>query len=87
MEILKQPLCAPLSTMDQVLMLIIATNKLLLDVEPSKIKSFITDLVEFIKEKHPEIEETINKEQTVNESIISRVVKATKEYKGGLKND
>lgn len=82
MEILKQPLCSPLSLSDQVVSLVVATNKLLMDIEPAKIKPFMNGLLEFIRSSHPEIEQKIKLEQTLTPEIISIILAVAQDYKG-----
>ena len=46
MELLKQPLCSPLSLHQQVITLCVATHKLMVDVEKKEIKKYQKDLLE-----------------------------------------
>ena len=47
MELLKQPLCSPLSLHQQVITLCVATHKLMVDVEKKEIKKYQKDLLEY----------------------------------------
>jgi len=55
MELLKQPLGRPLSLSEQVITLCAANNKVMLDVEPKKIKQFQMGMLQFFSDNHPEI--------------------------------
>ena len=55
MELLKQPLCHPMSLHEQVITLCVATHKVLVDVEISKIKDFQKDMLNFFEIEHAEI--------------------------------
>lgn len=82
MEILKQPLCSPLSLSDQIVSLVVATNKLLMDIKPSEIKPFMNGFLEFIRNSHPEIEQKIKYEQTLTPEIVSIITATATDYKG-----
>ena len=82
MEILKQPLCSPLSLSDQIVSLVVATNKLLMDIKPSEIKPFMNGFLEFIRNSHPEIEQKIKYEQTLTPEIVSIITATAVDYKG-----
>lgn len=81
MEILKQPLCRPLSLAEQVITLCIATNKLLLDIDIKKIKKFQMDLLQFFNDRYPEIMESISKEKVLSEELKQQVLKVAIEFK------
>lgn len=53
MELLKQPLCHPLSLSDMVVSLVAAIGHKFMDVEPKKIKAFQSGLLEFVKRQVP----------------------------------
>ena len=55
MELLKQPLCSPLSLHQQVITLCVATHKLMVDVEKKEIKKYQKDLLEYFDNVYPEI--------------------------------
>ena len=82
MEILKQPLCSPLSLSDQVVSLVVAENKLLMDIKPSEIKPFMNGFLEFIRNSHPEIEQKIKYEKTLTPEIVSIITATAEDYKG-----
>lgn len=81
MELLKQPLGNPLSLHDQVITLVAATNKLLLDVPVSEMKQFQEKLLSFMEEQHPEIGSQIEQVRMLDETLIENIKAAVKEFK------
>lgn len=81
MELLKQPLCNPLSVSEQVLTLVLATNKMMLDVEINKMKAFQKDILDDFKINHSDIIEEIETAKTLTDDLIARIVEAAREYK------
>jgi F-type H+-transporting ATPase subunit alpha len=81
MELLKQPLCEPLSLHKQVITLCAANNKLLLDVPVKDMKKFQKEMLAYIDQKHPQIGTEIEQMQVLNEALITKIIEAVKEYK------
>ena len=81
MELLKQPLCQPLSLHEQVITLCAATHKHMIDVPVKDIKSFQRDLLDWIDQKHPEISSEIEQMHTLSDSLTDKIIDAVKEYK------
>ena len=75
MELLKQPLCRPLSMAEQVVTLCTATNKLMVDIDKSKIKKFQMDMLEHFNTMHKDVMEKIDKDIKVQ--IAERFCKET----------
>ena len=65
MEMLKQPLCHPLSLAQQVISLVVAENKLMLDVDVKDIKPFQMNMLDYFATKHPEIGKEIDRKSVV----------------------
>lgn len=84
MEMLKQPLCHPLSLHEQVISLVAAENKLMIDVEVSKIKEFQKNLLDYFETSHPEIGEEIEKNGVLTDELIEKILSFAKEYKSKL---
>ena len=61
MELLKQPLCRPLSMAEQVVTLCTATNKLMVDIDKSKVKKFQMDMLEHFNTMHKDVMDKIEK--------------------------
>lgn len=81
MELLKQPLGNPMSLAEQVITLVAANNKLLLDVETKKTKEFQMQLLEFFKNEHSDIVDTINEKKVLDEELTNKIIEAVKEFK------
>lgn len=81
MELLKQPLCHPLSLSDMVVSLVAAIGHKFMDVEPKKIKAFQSGLLEFVNAKYPELVATIEKDQVLTDELREEILVATDEYK------
>ena len=80
-EMLKQPLCHPMSLHDQVISLVAANNRLLLDVEVSKIKGFQKEMLTYFEQKHPEIVKEIEEKKVLSDELKQRIVDGVKEFK------
>ena len=81
MELLKQPLCQPLSMAEQVITLYTATNKLFLDVDVKKIKSMQKDMLTYFKTEHPEIIQELNEKKVLSDELKEQILNAAKEFK------
>ena len=81
MELLKQPLTKPLSLHQQVITLVAANNKLLLDIEPKKVKGFVNDMLDYFEAKHNALVEKIDTEKVLDDDMIAQIVEAVKSFK------
>ena len=81
MELLKQPLCHPMSLHEQVITLCVATQKVLVDVEISKIKDFQKDMLNFFEIEHAEIVNEIEEKKVLSDELIDKIVELAKEFK------
>jgi len=81
MELLKQPLCHPLSLHEQVITLVTATNKLMLDIDKKQIKAFQLDMLSYFDSVHPEIGQQIDETKVLDEEMIGKILEIAKEYK------
>ena len=81
MELLKQPLCHPMSLADQVITLVAANKRLLLDVETAKTKEFQLGMLDFFHTEHMEIVNGLNEKKVLDDTITEQIVEAVKEYK------
>ena len=81
MELLKQPLCNPLSLHEQVITLCTATNKIMLDVEKRKVKEFQMDMLKYFDSVHPEIGKEIEETKVLTDEMIAKIIEVAKEYK------
>jgi len=81
MELLKQPLCSPLSLHQQVITLCVATHKLMVDVEKKEIKKYQKDLLEYFDNVYPEIGKEIETTKQLSDELVEKIVKAAEEFK------
>lgn len=81
MELLKQPLCRPLASHEQVITLWVATHKLLTDIPVTELKTFQMDMLEYFDQKHPEIKEEILKTKVLSDELGEKILEAAKEFK------
>ena len=81
MELLKQPPCHPMSLHEQVITLCVATHKVLVDVEISKIKDFQKDMLNFFEIEHAEIVNEIEEKKVLSDELIDKIVELAKEFK------
>ena len=82
MEILKQPLYRPLSMAEQVITLVTATAKCLLDVPLAGIKEFQMGLLAEIRENHSEMIAELEQGKVLTDELREAILTAAAEYKG-----
>lgn len=80
-EILKQPQYSPLSVEEQLIILYAATNKYLMDIPVKDVRQFNKELVKFLKEKYPGIEEIINSTGELTPEVEEMLKKGIEEFK------
>ena len=81
MELLKQPLCSPLSLHQQVITLCVATHNLMVDVEKKEIKKNQKDLLEYFDNVYPEIGKEIETTKQLSDELVEKIVKAAEEFR------
>lgn len=81
MELLKQPLTKPLSLHQQVITLVAANNKLLLDINPKEVKAFVNDMLDYFEAKHGTLVEKIDTEKVLDDDMIAQIIEAVKSFK------
>ena len=81
LELLKQPLCEPMSLHEQVITLIAANNRIFLNLRVNEVKQFQRNMLNWIDEQYPEIGEEIERMQTIDDVLTEKIVTAAKEYK------
>ncbi len=80
-EILKQPLNSPLNLHKQVLMLICANEKYLLDVEDKKISTFFEGLFEYTEANYIDILKAIDNQKVMTDELKHDIVLMLNKYK------
>ncbi len=81
LELLKQPLCEPMSLHEQVITLVAANHRIFLKLRVNEIKQFQRDMLNWMDEQYPELGEEIERMQTIDDILIEKIVTAAKEYK------
>ena len=81
MELLKQPLCRPLSLHEQVITLVVATKKVMMLVENEQIKDFQMQMLDYFAAHHPEIIREIENQKTLSEDLTQRIVDAATQFR------
>ncbi|MGN1147508.1 MAG: F0F1 ATP synthase subunit alpha [Lachnospiraceae bacterium] len=81
MELLKQPLCQPLSLHAQVITLCVANGKVMLNVPVDKVKDFQQKMLAFFDEVHPEIGRQIEMQKELDDTLKENILTAAKEFK------
>ena len=81
MELLKQPLCKPLSLHQQVITLVAATKKVMMLVENDKIKEFQTEMLDYFETHHPEMIREIENQKALTEDLTERIVDAATQFR------
>nr|WP_317283248.1 F0F1 ATP synthase subunit alpha [uncultured Sellimonas sp.] len=81
MELLKQPLCSPLSLHEQVITLCAATNKKMNGIEINNLKNYQKDLLAYFDSVYPEIGREIEEKKVLTEELTEKIVKAAEEFR------
>ncbi len=83
MELLKQPLCEPLTMAEQVITLWTATHKLFLPVEVKKIKETQKEMLQYFRTAHPQIMDELNEKKALSDELGERILAVAKEFMSG----
>ena len=81
MELLKQPLCSPLSMQNQVITLCAATHKKLIGIPLKDLKNYQKELLEYIDNVYPEIGRELAEKNVLTEELEEKIVKAAEEFR------
>ena len=81
MELLKQPLCRPLSLHEQVITLVVATKKVMMLVENEQIKDFQMQMLDYFEAHHPEIIREIENQKMLSEDLTQSIVDAATQFR------
>ena len=80
MELLKQPLCHPLSLHEQVETLCMANHGVVDKVETKNVKQYQNEILEYMDLKHPEIGREIEETRVLSDELTDKIVAAAKEF-------
>lgn len=81
MELLKQPLCRPLSLHEQVITLYLANRGGFDDLETKEVKKYQTGLLEFFDLHHHDICVAIDEQKVLTDELMEQIRAAAEEYK------
>ncbi|MBY0758789.1 F0F1 ATP synthase subunit alpha [Sellimonas caecigallum] len=81
MELLKQPLCSPLSLHEQVITLCVATNKKMVGIPLKEIKKYQKEILEYFDSVYPEIGREIEEKKVLTEELTEKILKAAEEFR------
>lgn len=80
MELLKQPLCQPMSMAEQVITLVTAVNRIFLPVEKSRIKETQQKMLEHFHTMHPQIEQELAGKKELSDELKEKIIAVAKEF-------
>lgn len=81
MELLKQPLCEPLSMPEQVITLCTAAGRILVDLPTAEVKAFQKQMLAWFAENHPEILGELDTCRALGEELRNRILEAASAFK------
>lgn len=84
MELLKQPLGRPLKLHEQVITLCAATYRILLGVEPKRVKEFQMAMLTWFDDQHPEIGAEIEEKKVLTDELAQKIVDGAKTFKASF---
>ncbi len=80
MELLKQPLCNPLTMAEEVITLVAATGKLFIPVPVEKVKQTQLDMLEYFKNAKPELIRELEETKNLSDELKEKILEAAKEF-------
>ena len=85
MELLKQPLCHPMSLHEQVITLFLASQKEFLAVEKVHVKEYQKAILSYFEEEHTDIVKEIEQTKDLSEELKSKILEAAEIFKSRWK--
>ncbi len=80
-EILKQGQYKPMEVENQVVIIWTATNGLVDDVEVSDLKRFEEELIDFLKNSHPAVLETLRTKKSIDDDLKASLRTSIEDFK------
>ena len=81
MELLKQPLCRPLSMAEQVMTLCAANGRVMLDVPVDQVKEFQMQFLSYMNDKHSDIVRQLETTKALDDELNKQICDAAMEFK------
>ena len=85
MQLLKQPLCHPLSMPEQVITLVAATARIFADVKPTEVKPMQMAMLDYFAEKRSDLINRLRDGKVLTDEIKESIIETAKEFKAGYK--
>ena len=85
MELLKQPLGRPFSMPEQVIILVVATNKMMADLPTAQISRFRTELLEYFNISRPDIIRELEEGKVLSDELKESILESAAEFKSTWK--
>lgn len=73
MELLKQPLCHPMSMAEQVVTLCAATGRVFTQLPPEQVKEFQAGLLAFMKDEHPDVIQELEETGQLSDELVGKI--------------
>lgn len=80
MELLKQPLCKPLSLHEQVITLCLANHGVFDSLETKKVKAYQLDILNYMDLHHVDICKAIDTEKVLTDELETKILEVAKEF-------
>ena len=80
-ELLKQEQYKPMPVADQVLSIYAGVNGFVDDVPVNKVRDFESGLLEYIRDKHPQVREEVQSKKKIDEEFGGRLQQIIADYK------
>lgn len=80
MELLKQPLCKPLSLHEQVITLCLANHGVFDSLETKKVKTYQLDILNYMDLHHVDICKAIDTEKVLTDELETKILEVAKEF-------
>ena len=80
MELLKQPLCNPMSLHEQVITLCLANHGVFDSVETKQVKSYQKDILNYMDVHHVDICQAIDNEKVLTDELVAKILNAAEEF-------
>ena len=81
MELLKQPLCNPLTLHEQVITLWTATHKKMVHVDKKDVKKYQMDMLAYFDNVYPEIGKEIDETKLLSDELGEKILQVADEFK------
>lgn len=80
-EVLKQPQYSPMPMERQVVMLYVASNRMLMDIPVKRVGAFKTGFLQYMQETYSDVFRRIGTEKILDDDLIASIEKAAAEFK------